>query len=74
MLQSIEDIQIFTKIIDEIPNTEASIVDINYERLGVDITPLDKGTYMYNKILNYVDNTQAEKHSKHFKLEVVDIF
>ena len=51
LLQSIEDIQIFTKLIDEIPNTEENIVDINYRKLGINITPLEKGTYMYKKII-----------------------
>lgn len=40
MLQSIEGIQIFTKLIDEIINTEENIVDINYRKLGININPL----------------------------------
>lgn len=74
MLQSIQDIQYFTKIINEIPSTEMSVVDTNYAKLGVEIVPLEKGAPMYNKIIEYVSNTQAEKHSKHFKVEVIDIF
>jgi hypothetical protein len=29
---------------------------------------------MHTRIVDYVENTQADKHSKHFKIEVLDIF
>lgn len=41
MLQSLEDISVFTKLIDEVAqNSEINELDQNYAKLHVEITPL----------------------------------
>lgn len=55
MLQSLEDIQIFTKILDEgkISN-DMNELDSNYLKLGTDIKPLDPKSDTYKLLLKYV--------------------
>jgi hypothetical protein len=48
MLQSLEDIQVFTKLLDEgkISN-DMNELDSNYLKLGITITSLDKNSDTY---------------------------
>lgn len=59
MLQSIEDIQVFTKLLDEGNISNVNELDSNYLKLDTTITPLDKNTELYKMLLEYVDNTHA---------------
>ena len=63
-MQSLEDIQIFTKLIDEIQtNANLNEVDLNYQKLQLTITPLEKETVISRRILKYVENTHADSHN-----------
>nr|VVW88716.1 unnamed protein product [Nymphaea colorata] len=55
MLQSLEDIQVFTKLLDEgkISN-DMNELDSNYLKLGINITPLDKNSDTYQLLVEYV--------------------
>lgn len=70
MLQSLEDIQVFTKLLDEgkISN-DMNELDSNYLKLGINITPLDKNSPEYSLLLEYVQNTHASTHTA-YHLEV----
>jgi poly [ADP-ribose] polymerase 2/3/4 len=74
LLQSLEDIQIFTDLIDQLPSdTQLNEDDLNYQKLRVHITPLDKDCKMHRTILAYVENTHAETHNN-YSLQVENIF
>lgn len=74
MLQSLQDIQIFTKLLDQdsVDNT-LNELDSNYKKLGITIRPLDKASPTYDLLLRYVKNTHATTHTA-YHLEVLQIF
>jgi len=51
MLQSLEDIQIFTKLLDEGNISNVNELDSNYLKLDTTITPLDKNSEIYKLLL-----------------------
>ena len=52
MLQSLEDIQIFTKLLDEGKiSSDMNELDSNYLKLNTNITPLDKSSDTYKLLL-----------------------
>lgn len=74
MLQSLEDIQVFTKLLDEGSlNSDINTLDSNYLKLNTTITPLDKNSPTYQLLLEYVTNTHASTHTA-YKLQVEEIF
>lgn len=73
MLQSLEDIQVFTKLLDEGNISNVNELDSNYLKLDTTITPLDKNSPTYQLLLDYVENTHASTHTA-YKLEVLEIF
>jgi hypothetical protein len=73
MLQSLQDIQVFTKLLDEGNIENVNQLDSNYLKLDTTITPLDKNSERYKLLVEYVDNTHASTHTA-YKLEVEDIF
>jgi poly [ADP-ribose] polymerase len=64
MLQSLEDIQVFTKLLDEgkISN-DMNELDSNYLKLNTTMTPLDKNSETFKLLIEYVDNTHASTHT-----------
>jgi len=74
MLQSLEDIQVFTKLLDEgkISN-DMNELDSNYLKLNTTMTPLDKNSDTYKLLLEYVENTHASTHTA-YKLSVEEIY
>ena len=48
-------------------------VDINYQKLNVKITPLEKDDRAYQVILKYVQNTHAPTHNG-YTLHVDNVF
>ena len=73
MLQSLQDIQVFTKLLDEGNIENVNQLDSNYLKLDTTITPLDKNSERYKLLVEYVDNTHASTHTA-YKLEVEDIY
>ena len=74
MLQSLEDIQIFTKLLDQgSADIDMNELDSNYLKLNMIIAPLDSKTETYQLLVKYVKNTHASTHTA-YKLEVLDIF
>jgi poly [ADP-ribose] polymerase len=74
MLQSLEDIQIFTKLLDEGKiSSDMNELDSNYLKLGTSITPLDKNSETFKLLLDYVENTHASTHTA-YKLQVEEIY
>ena len=63
MLQSLEDIQVFTKLLDE-GNIASDIneLDSNYLKLKTNLTPLDKQSDTYQLLLEYVEKTHGQTH------------
>ncbi len=47
MLQSLEDIQVFTKLLDEGSISNVNQLDSNYLKLDTELTPLDKTSDTY---------------------------
>lgn len=74
MLQSLEDIQVFTKLLDEGKiSSDMNQLDSNYLKLNTTITPLDKKSDTYKLLVEYVDNTHAATHTA-YRLSVDEIF
>jgi poly [ADP-ribose] polymerase len=74
MLQSLEDIQVFTKLLDEGKiSSDMNQLDSNYLKLNTTITPLDKKSDTYKLLVEYVENTHAVTHTA-YKLSVDEIF
>ena len=74
MLQSLENIQIYTKIIGEGKiSSDINEIDSNYLKLKTEITHIDKKSDLYAKLTKYVKNTHAASHNN-YTLEVLDIF
>lgn len=72
MLQSLEDIQICTKLLDAGQSSENPL-DSHYQQLGVTITPLDPKSSTYELLLKYVRNTHAPTHTA-YRLQVEQIY
>lgn len=74
MLQSLEDIQIFTKMLDEGKVAkDINEIDSNYLKLKSNVEPLDRKSKEYSAIEKYLKNTHAKSHSN-YKLELVEVF
>ena len=73
MLQSLQDIQVFTKLLDQGGVKGVNELDSNYLKLDTTVTPLDKDSERYKLLVEYVANTHATTHTA-YKLEVEDIF
>jgi len=70
MLQSLEDIQVFTKLLDEGSlDSDMNELDSNYAKLNMKISPIDKNSPTYQLLLKYVANTHASTHTA-YKLTV----
>lgn len=71
MLQSLEDIQVYTKILGEGKiHSDINEIDSNYLKLKTEIKPLDKDSQMYEMLLAYVKNTHASTHNN-YSLDVL---
>ena len=73
MLQSLQDIQIFTKLLDEQSLSNVNELDGNYLKLGTNVEPMDRSSDRYKILCEYVKNTHASTHTA-YKLDVEDIF
>lgn len=74
MLQSIQDMQLYNKILsDPVADQSLNILDSNYLKLNYEIKPLEKDTPTHSIITKYVSNTHAPSHN-HYKLEVDTIY
>lgn len=54
MLQSLEDIQVFTKMLDQGHISNVNELDSNYLKLNTTVTPLDKDSDTYKLLVEYV--------------------
>mmetsp|Transcript_64488 Transcript_64488/g.74962 ORF Transcript_64488/g.74962 Transcript_64488/m.74962 type:complete len:768 (+) Transcript_64488:42-2345(+) len=72
MLQSLEEMQIATKILEEAKDS-GNLIDSNYAKLKCDIKPLPKEDKTYKLLCDYVKNGHGHTH-KAWNLEVVQIF
>jgi len=73
MLQSIQDIQIATKILEDNSGDSDNMIDANYQKLKCELKPLDHHSAEFKMIEEYTRNTHASTHSS-FKLEILEIF
>ena len=73
MLQSLEDIQVFTRMLDQGDvASDINELDNNYLKLKTNLTPLDKNSDTYKLLVEYVRNTHGPTHTS-YVLEVLDI-
>jgi len=64
MLQSLEDIQVFTKLLDQGDLAkDINELDNNYLKLKTNLTPLDPNSSTYKLLVEYVHNTHASTHT-----------
>lgn len=73
MLQSIEDIQVATKILEDKKDKDENLIDHNYKKLKTDIKPVDRKSEEYSIIEEYLRNTHATTHNQ-YDLEILDAF
>jgi hypothetical protein len=70
MLQSLQDIQVYTKILNEGKiSSDMNEIDSNYLKLKTEVKPIDKNSELYKKLVKYVKNTHASTHNN-YRLEV----
>lgn len=74
MLQSLQDIQVCTKIMNEgkISN-DMNELDSNYLRLNAEIKPIEKNSELFSKLEKYVKNSHAQTHNN-YRLEIEEIY
>lgn len=70
MLQSLEDIQVYTKILSEGKISDINEIDSNYLKLQMSVKPIPKNSDLYNTLFKYVTNTHASTHNN-YKLEIL---
>lgn len=51
MLQSLEDIQVFTKLLDQGSISNVNELDSNYLKLDTTVTPMDKNSPRYKMLV-----------------------
>lgn len=74
MLQSLEDIQIFTKMLDEGKVAkDINELDSNYLKLKAEVQPLDRTSNEFSIVEKYLKNSHAKTHSN-YRLELVEAF
>ena len=54
MLQTLQDIQVFTKMLDQGKISDVNELDSNYLKLDTEIKPLDKKSDIYKTLVEYV--------------------
>lgn len=64
MLETISDLKITSKLLDQKTNDEASILDQNYKKLGCDIKTVDTKSSEYKLLQEYFDNTKGSGYNK----------
>lgn len=69
MLQSLQDIQVYTKILSEGKISDINEIDSNYLKLQMSVKSVPKNSDTYNTLIKYVNNTHATTHNN-YKLEV----
>lgn len=74
MLQSLEDIQVFTKLLDQGKiSSDMNEIDSNYLKLNTEIKPLSRDSNEFKVIEKYVINTHATTHTA-YKLQIEEVF
>ncbi len=73
MLQSLQDIQVYTNILKEGKISDINEIDSNYLKLKTDVKALDKNSNTYKSLIKYVTNTHATTHNN-YTIEVLDIY
>eukprot|EP00828_Plagiopyla_frontata_P032895 TRINITY_DN4278_c0_g1_i1.p2 TRINITY_DN4278_c0_g1~~TRINITY_DN4278_c0_g1_i1.p2 ORF type:complete len:213 (-),score=36.17 TRINITY_DN4278_c0_g1_i1:546-1184(-) len=74
MIQSIADIQIATKLLeDKTDPSEIHQFDANYSKLHCELEPVSKNSEEFKIIQKYLENTHAPTHTA-YTLEIIDIF
>ena len=64
MLQSLEDIQVFTRLLDQGDIAkDINELDSNYLKLKTSVKPLEKESDIYKLLVKYVQNTHAATHT-----------
>ena len=73
MLQSLQDIQVITKLLDQGDISNVNQLDSNYLKLDTTVKPMNKDSDTYKLLVEYVANTHASTHTA-YQLEVEEIF
>ena len=73
MVQSLGDIEIASRLLEQTADTNKSEVDSNYEKLHCRIINLDKNSEDYKLIEDYVSTTHAATHNT-YTLSIEDAF
>ncbi|CAD8206329.1 unnamed protein product [Paramecium octaurelia] len=72
MLESIQHIQIATKILEE-NSDDSNVIDENFKKLGINMQFLEPTDEKVSTIKQFVQNTHCETH-RGYGLEVLDVF
>jgi len=59
MLETISDLKITSKLLDQKTNDESSVLDQNYKKLGCGIKTIDSKSADYKLLEEYFDNTKG---------------
>lgn len=69
MLQSLSDMQVATKILDQGTSPEENILDANYRKLECKLKPIDHKSKEYKLIEQYISDSKGS-----YKIQLIDIF
>lgn len=69
MLQSLSDMQVATKLLDQGTSPEENLIDANYRKLQCKIKPVDHSSKEYNLIQQFITDTKGS-----YKIDLIDVF
>ncbi|CAK67664.1 unnamed protein product (macronuclear) [Paramecium tetraurelia] len=73
MLESIQQIQVATKILEEQKDDDTNVIDENFKKLGINMQYLDPSEDKVKIVKEFVKNTHCDTH-KNYDLDVLDVF
>eukprot|EP01017_Pseudomicrothorax_dubius_P046066 TRINITY_DN8068_c0_g1_i1.p1 TRINITY_DN8068_c0_g1~~TRINITY_DN8068_c0_g1_i1.p1 ORF type:complete len:690 (+),score=247.15 TRINITY_DN8068_c0_g1_i1:45-2114(+) len=73
LLESLREINVATKILEEADKNDENLIDSNYEKLKCVVTPVEAETAEYKLVEQYVRNTHATTHSN-YGVDILDVF
>ena len=69
MLQSLSDMQVATKLLDQGSSPEENLLDANYRKLDCHLKPVDPSSKEYQKIHQFINDGKGS-----YKIQLMDVF
>jgi len=69
MLQSLSDMQVATKLLDQGTSPEENLIDANYRKLECKLVPVDPKSKEYKLISQFIEDSKGN-----YKIQLIDVF